>query len=93
MALTIVTAANALTTIGLDRKIIANKFETLDELKVHLDTVWSAELIKSITVALLLLLSAFPTARFYGQSQLTIIIPILACASLVSRHNRSIGSR
>src|SRR4051794_34857390 len=83
MALTIVAAANALTTIGLDRTIIANKFVTRDELKVHLDTVWSAELIRSITVALVISLSAFPMAHFYGQSKLKVIIPILACASLV----------
>jgi O-antigen/teichoic acid export membrane protein len=82
MALTIVTAANALTTIGLDRTIIANEFATRDELKVHLDTVWSAELIRSFIVALLVSLSAFPMARFYGQSQLRVIIPILACVSL-----------
>ncbi|HJT67136.1 MAG TPA: oligosaccharide flippase family protein [Pyrinomonadaceae bacterium] len=83
MALTIVFAASALTTIGLDRTIIASKFETQDELKLHLDTVWSAELIRSIIVALLISLSAFPTARFYGQAQLKFIIPVLACASLV----------
>jgi O-antigen/teichoic acid export membrane protein len=78
-----VAAANALTTIGLDRTIIASTFDTQDELKGHLDTVWSAELIRSITVALLISLTAFPIARFYGQSQLKLIIPILACASLV----------
>jgi PST family polysaccharide transporter len=83
MALTVVAAANALTTIGLDRTIIANRFVTRDELKVHLDTVWSAELIRSIVVALLVSLSAFPMTRFYGQSQLKIAIPILACASLI----------
>jgi O-antigen/teichoic acid export membrane protein len=83
MALTIVAAANALTTIGLDRTIIASKFETRDELKVQLDTVWSAELIRSFIVALLVSLSAFPTARFYGQTQLKFIIPVLACANLV----------
>src|SRR5215510_5552257 len=82
MALTIVTAANALTTIGLDRTIIAKEFATQDELKVHLDTVWSAELIRGIVVALLISLSAFPVARFYGQSQLKVVIPILASASL-----------
>src|SRR6185503_14605889 len=53
MGLTIVAAANALTAIGLDRTIIANKFETPDQLKVHLNTVWSAEVIRSIVVALL----------------------------------------
>ena len=83
MALTITAAANALTTIGLDRTIIANKFETQEELKLHLDTVWSAELIRSVVVALLVCVSAFPLAHFYSQSQLKIIIPILACASLV----------
>ena len=83
MALTIVFAANALTTIGLDRTIIANKFETRDELKLHLDTVWSTEFIRSLFVTLLVSVSAFPTARFYGQAQLKFIIPVLACASLV----------
>jgi O-antigen/teichoic acid export membrane protein len=83
MALTIVAAANALTTIGLDRTIIANKFETRAELKRHLDTVWSAELIRSVIVALLVSVSAFPTASFYGQTQLKFIIPVLACANLV----------
>ena len=83
MALTITAAANALTTIGLDRTIIARKFETRDELKTHLDTVWSAEVIRSLLVALLVTVSAFPMARFYGQTELRIIIPILASASLV----------
>lgn len=83
MALTIVVAANSVTTIGLDRTIIATKFETREQLKRHLDTVWSAELIRGIVVALLVALSAFPMARFYGQSQLKFIIPMLACTSLV----------
>ena len=83
MALTIVGAANAVTTIGLDSKIIANKFETEDELRVHLDTVWSTELTRSIIVVLLVSLCAFPTARFYGQSQLKVIIPVLASAILM----------
>src|SRR5215510_13048621 len=82
MALTIVTAANALTTTGLDRTIIASEFETRDQLKVHLDTVWSAELIRGIIIALLVSLSAFPVARFYGQSQLKVVIPIVACMSI-----------
>jgi O-antigen/teichoic acid export membrane protein len=41
MALTIVAALNALTTIGLSQTILANKFDTRDELKAHLDTVCS----------------------------------------------------
>lgn len=83
MALTIVAALNALTTIGLDRTIVANKFDTRDELKAHLDTVWSAELIRSLVIALLVSASAFPMSRFYGQAQLNVIIPILGLISLV----------
>src|SRR5678815_2196713 len=70
MALTIVAALNALTTIGLERTIVANKFDTPDELKAHLDTVWSAELIRSLVIALMVSASAFPMSRFYGQPQL-----------------------
>ena len=83
MALTVVTAADALTTIGLDRTIIANQFQTRAELEAHLDTVWAAELIRRIIVALVVSLSAFPMAQFYRQSDLKIIIPILACANVV----------
>ena len=83
MALTIVAALNALTTIGLNQTIVANKFDTRDELKAHLDTVWSAELIRSLVIALLVSASAFPMARFYGQAQLKVIIPILGLITLV----------
>ncbi len=83
MALTIVAALNALTTIGLDRTIVANKFDTNNELKAHLDTVWSAELLRSLVIALLVSASAFPMSRFYGQAQLNVIIPILGLTSLV----------
>src|SRR5258705_8029010 len=83
MALTIVAAMNALTTIGLNQTIVANKFETKEELKAHLDTVWSAELIRSFVVALLVAASAFPMSRFYGQAQLSVIIPILGLITLV----------
>ena len=68
MALTIVAALNALTMLGLDRAIVANKFDSRDELKVNLDTVWSAGLIRSLVIALLVAASAFHTARFYGQT-------------------------
>src|SRR5258705_1355898 len=90
MALTIVAALNAVTMIGLDRAIVANKFDTRDELKAHLDTVWTAELIRSLVIALLVSASAFPMARFYGQAQLKVIIPILGLVSLVQGF-RNIG--
>jgi len=74
MALTIVAALNALTTIGLDQTIVATRFDTRAELKAHLDTVWSAELIRGLIITLLVGVSAFPMARFYGQAHLRAII-------------------
>lgn len=64
-----------------DRAIVANKFETRDELKTHLDTVWTAELIRSLVIALLVSASAFPISRFYGQAPLKVIIPIPGLAN------------
>jgi lipopolysaccharide exporter len=83
MALTIVAALKALTMIGLNQTIVATRFETRDELKAHLDTVWSAGLIRSLVITLLVAASAFPISRFYGQAQLKVIIPILGLTSLV----------
>lgn len=83
MALTVVGALNAISSLGLSRTIVANKFDTSDELKAHLDTVWSVELLRSFVIALLVSASAFPMARFYGQDQLKIIIPILGLITFV----------
>jgi lipopolysaccharide exporter len=84
MALTIAAALNAFTTIGLSQTVVSYKFETDAELKAHLDTAWSAELVRSLLVALLLAASAFPMARFYGQRELIVIIPILAFTSFIN---------
>jgi O-antigen/teichoic acid export membrane protein len=83
MALTIVAALSALTTLGLERTIVAGKFETRSKLEAHLNTVWSAELIRCFTITLLVAASAIPMARFYGQAQLKFIIPVLGLTSLV----------
>jgi lipopolysaccharide exporter len=84
MALTIAAALNALTTIGLSQTVVSYKFESDSELKAHLDTAWSAELVRSLLVALLLAASAFPMARFYGQRELIVIVPVLALTSFIS---------
>jgi lipopolysaccharide exporter len=83
MALTIMLGLSALTTIGLDQTIVAHKFETRDELDAHLNTAWSAELLRSCFVTLLLLALAYPMARFYGQQQLRVIISILSLTILI----------
>ncbi len=83
MALTIMLGLSALTTIGLDQAIVAHKFETRDELSAHLNTAWSAELLRSLFVALLLLVFAYPMSRFYGQQQLRVIISVLSLTIVI----------
>lgn len=51
MALTVVAALNAVSSLGLGRTIVASKFDSDDELKAHLDTIWSVELLKSFLIA------------------------------------------
>jgi lipopolysaccharide exporter len=84
MALTVVGALNAVSSLGLSRTIVASKFDTRDELKTHLDTVWSVELLRTFVITLLAAALAFPMARFYGQDQLKIVILILGSIALVN---------
>ncbi len=84
MALTIAAALNALTTLGLSQTVVSYKFGSDSELKAHLNTAWSAELVRSFLVALLLAASAFPMVRFYGRPELLLIIPVLALTSFIN---------
>lgn len=83
MALTIVLGLNALTTLGLDQTILARKFDSDSELRAQLDTVWSAELVRSFVLALLVLACAYPVAHFYGQPRLLGLIPLLSLSTLL----------
>jgi len=82
MALTVVGALNAVSSLGLGRTIVANKFDSDDELKAHLNTSWTVELFRSFVIALLVSASALPMARFYEQPQLKVIIPTLGLITL-----------
>ena len=84
MALTVVGALNAVSSLGLSRTIVASKFDTRDELKAYLDTVWSVELLRSFVITLLAAGLAFPMARFYGQDQLKVVILLLGSITLVN---------
>lgn len=90
MALTVVTAINAFTTIGLDQSIMARKFERRDELNAHLNTVWSAELLRSVVLALLVAASGYLAAGFYRQPKLLLMLPLLGLTTLMQGF-RNIG--
>jgi len=68
MALTVSGALTVLTSFGLDFSLVARKFSGEGELEKHLDTVWTAELLRKLLLALLVLAAAYPTARFYGSA-------------------------
>jgi O-antigen/teichoic acid export membrane protein len=81
--LTLISGLNALTTVGLDQSILANKFTDSADFKTHLNTVWSGELLRSLILTLLVLSCAYPLAWFYGQPQLRLIIPVLSLSVLI----------
>lgn len=83
MALTVLLGLNALTTLGLDQTIVARQFENDSELRQQSNTVWSAELVRSVLLSLLVLASAYPMAQFYNQPRLLNLIPVLAVAALI----------
>src|SRR5256886_5832423 len=83
MALTIVLGLNALTTMGLDQTILSRQFESDKALRAHLNTVWSAELIRSFFLALLVIACAYPAALFYNQPRLLALISVLSLATLL----------
>jgi lipopolysaccharide exporter len=83
MALTVIAGLTALTTIGLDHSILSNKFADQSALESHMNTVWSAELVRSLVLTLLVIASAYPLASFYGQPRLRLIIPVLSLSVLI----------
>lgn len=83
MALTALTGLTALTTIGLDQSILAHQFAGRSELETHLNTVWSAELLRSLGLTLLMVACGWALAQFYGQPRLRLIIPALSLNVLI----------
>jgi len=83
MALTVTGALAVLTSFGLDTAIVARDFQDERELSLHLDTVWTAEIVRKALLALLLVAAAYPTARFYGSAELVPVLCALAAAPVI----------
>lgn len=83
MALTVVAGLTALTTIGLDQSILSNQFTYGDARESHLNTVWSAEIVRSLVLTMLVITCAYPLAEFYGQPRLRLIISVLSLNVLI----------
>ncbi|PYT01247.1 MAG: hypothetical protein DMF65_07850, partial [Acidobacteria bacterium] len=83
MALTVTGALAVLTSFGLDTALVARDFQDERELSLHLDTVWTAEIVRKALLALLLVAAAYPTARFYGSAELMTVLCALAVAPVI----------
>ncbi len=83
MALTVVAALSALTSIGLDISVIKTKFKSDLELAKHLDTLWTVDLIRRLLIALLMLVIARPAAKFYGEARVYELLLVLSLFPLI----------
>lgn len=83
MALTVLTAATALTNVGFEASVILKKFSGEEEQARYLDTVWTAGLCRNLLLTAALLASARPVARFYGNEELTDVLAALSLLPLI----------
>ncbi|MBK8750853.1 MAG: lipopolysaccharide biosynthesis protein [Candidatus Competibacteraceae bacterium] len=79
MAMSVVALMELMGAFGFDTALIQRQ----DAQRTHYDTAWTFNVLFSITIALLLLVLAFPAASFYREPQLQWILPVLAIGALV----------
>lgn len=83
MGLTVVVALDSLTRTGLEMAVIAKPYSDREELRAHLDTVWTVELLKRCLLALVILAVAAPAARFYHSDELRAMLPVFGLVYVV----------
>lgn len=84
MAATAVMMLSALTAVSLDHAITSRDLEAEGgRLRTQLDATWTAELVRRLVVTLLLAAVVYPAARFYGRSELILLLPVTALVPLL----------
>ncbi|HEX5708160.1 MAG TPA: oligosaccharide flippase family protein [Pyrinomonadaceae bacterium] len=83
MAVTVLAALTALTSVGLELSVIVRQFKDDEEMSAHLNTVWTAGLARGVCVTLILLAAAYPASRFYGDPRLFGVLVALSPLPLV----------
>jgi PST family polysaccharide transporter/lipopolysaccharide exporter len=78
LAMAVSAAATALTEFGLSHSLLAQDIEPAQR-SLYMDTIWSADLLRRAAVSLLLLAAAYPSASYFGDSQL---LPVLMSVSI-----------
>jgi lipopolysaccharide exporter len=83
MAGTVLAALSVMTNMGLDTSIIINRLPPDEELPAYLNTIWTTELIRRFFLTLLLLAGSGVAVKFYGDTRLYLIVPVLALPQLI----------
>jgi lipopolysaccharide exporter len=83
MAAAVLGAVNALTNLGFDTSVIVRQFRDYDETVSNLDTVWTLELGRRLTLTLLLWAATYPTVLFYNDARLYAILPVVALVPFI----------
>jgi O-antigen/teichoic acid export membrane protein len=79
MAISVIAIIEILGAFSFDMVLIYRQ----DATRVHYDTAWTFNVVVATVAAALMLLLAFPTARFYEEPRLVTVIVVLALGSLV----------
>ena len=90
MSLTVHGAFAAFTNFGLTNIIVAGKFDSDEQLKSQLNTIWTIELLRRIAATLLIISLSYPIAKFYGDPRLTSILTI-TCLTLAINGFENVG--
>jgi len=78
MAATVLGAVCVLTNVGMSQSIITAKFNSPEEQRRYVDTIWTLELARGFCIGLLMSLAALPTARFYHDPRLFPVVLVIA---------------
>ena len=84
MAASAQSAFSLFTNFGLQNSIVSGKFASERELHNQLNTIFTAEMIRSVVLSLLLMLASVPTARFYDDPRLMPILLILCLTPFIN---------
>ncbi len=83
MAFTLTSALGSLTNLNLNTSAVVAKFDDDAHMHRHLNTIWTANIVRGLIVSLILLAAANPTARFYGEASLFPMLLVLAWTPLL----------
>ncbi len=83
MAASVQNAFSLFTNFGLQNTIVSGKFADDRELHLQLNTIFTAEMIRSVVLTVLLMAASLPAARFYSDPRLMPILLVLCMTPFI----------